>query len=241
MPFSIKVEDLSREPQSNASFLPLPANALRSLRPAEKDYGDFLSRIFQLSLWRSSLFQVVSKPGESERDFRIRLSQQTREKRDAELERLRQKYATKIVTLERQLMMAQQRLQREQDQYKERMASTAISIGATILGGIFGRKSMQIGRATTSARSASRTYYEKMDIERAKQQVDLAQAGLKELDQQMQDEAAKMTANLDPSLETLQQIVLRPKRKDISVQWSGILWLPYWHLDSGGLETGFRA
>jgi hypothetical protein len=100
---------------------------------------------------------------------------------------------------------------------------------------------MQIGRATTSARSASRTYYEKMDIDRARQQLDEAQSRLKELEQQMQDEATKMTSNLDPSLETLQQIGLRPKRKDITVQWSGILWLPFWHLDSGGLGAGFRV
>jgi hypothetical protein len=239
IPFSMKVENLSREPQGNASFLILPANALRFLKAAEKDFGDFLFRTFQLSLWKSPLFQVVSEPGESERDFRIRLSQEARETRDAELERLRQRYATKIGTLERRLMLAQQRLEREQEQYKEQMASTAISIGATILGGIFGRKSMQIGRATTSARSASRTYYEKMDIDRARQEVDMAQSRLKELDQHMQEEAAQMTSSFDPSVETLQQIVLRPKRKDISIQWSGILWLPYWHLAKGGLEPGF--
>ena len=241
VPFSMKVEDLSREPQANASFLTLPANALRFLKTADKDYGDFLFRTFQMNLWKSTLFQVLSKPGELEKDFRIRLTQEAREKRDAMLERLRQKYAAKISTLEQQAMLAQQRLEREQEQYKEQMASTAISIGATILGGLFGRKSMQIGRATTSARSASRTYYEKMDIERAKQQVEMALSRRKELDQQMQEEAARTTSNLDPSLETLQQIALRPKRKDISIQWSGILWLPYWHLDKGGLEAGFRV
>jgi hypothetical protein len=240
-PFSLNLEQLSREPHGEASFLNLPANALRFLRSAAKDYGDFLFRSYQLSLWKSPLFQIVSEPGEAERDFRIRLTQQAREKRDAQLERLRQKYAAKIGTFERQLMLAQQRLEREQEQYKEQMASTAISIGATILGGIFGRKSSQIGRATTSARTASRAYYEKMDIDRARQQVGMAQSRLKELEQQMQEEAAKMTSSLDPTVETLQQLILRPKRKDISSQWSGILWLPYWHLDRGGMEPGFRA
>jgi hypothetical protein len=237
----MRLEEFSRQPEAGVSFLSLPSSAFRFLKSADQDYSDFLVRTYQLSLWKSSLFQVVSAPGEAERDFRIRLTQNAREKRDAELERLRRKYAAKIGTLERQLVLAQQRLEREQEQYKEQMASTAISIGATILGGIFGRKSSQIGRATTSARTASRAYYEKMDINRARQQVDLAQSRLRELEKQMEEEAARMTSSLDPTAETLQQVVLRPKKKDVLIQWSGILWLPYWHLESGGVEPGFRA
>jgi hypothetical protein len=155
--------------------------------------------------------------------------------------RLRQKYAVKISTLERQLMMAQQRLQREQEQYREQMTGTAISMGATILGAILGRKSSHIGRATTSARSASRSYYEKMDIERARQQVEMARSKMADLERQLEAEAARVTSSLDPAAGTLQQIALRPKRKDISVLWSGILWLPFWHLESGAAEAGFRT
>jgi ribosomal protein S21 len=138
-------------------------------------------------------------------------------------------------------MTAQQRLQREQEQYREQMAGTAISVGATILGAILGRKASQIGRATTSARSASRSYYEKMDIERARQQVEMARSKMAELEQQLEAEAARVTSSLDPAAETLQQIALRPKRKDISILWSGILWLPFWHLESGAVEAGFRT
>jgi len=158
----------------------------------------------------------------------------------AEVERLRQRYAAKFATLARQIMTAQQRLDREQEQYKEQMTHTAISMGATILGSILGRKASQIGRATTSARSASRAYYEKMDIERARQQVEMARSRQAEMDKQVEEEASRIALSLDPNAEVLQPIVLRPKKKDIMVQWSGLLWLPYWHLDSGAVEAGFR-
>jgi hypothetical protein len=235
----VKPEDLAREPQTGATFSSLPPRAVSLLKSAADDYSDYLARGYQLNLWKSPLFQAVSQPAESERDFRIRLSQQARERRDAELERLRQKYAVKISTLQNQLMLAQQRLQREQEQYKEQMAQTAISMGATILGAILGRKSAQIGRATTSARGASRAYYEKMDIQRAQQQVDTAKSRLDEIERQLQAEADKIAGGFDPATETLQSIVLRPKKKDIAIQWSGILWLPFWHLEKGGVEAGF--
>jgi hypothetical protein len=79
-----------------------------------------------------------------------------------------------------------------------------------------------------------------MDIERARQQVEMARSRQVELDKQVEEEASRITMNLDPNAEVLQPIVLRPKKKDIMVQWSGLLWLPYWNLDSGGVEAGFR-
>jgi hypothetical protein len=239
-PFQVKVEALAPRPEEGASFLPLPSRAAQFLKTAEGDYGDFVARTFELSLWKSRMFNEVSRPGESERDFRLRLGQKAREKRDAEVERLRRRFAAKFATLERQLMTAQQRLDREQEQYKQQMTHTAISMGATILGSILGRKASQIGRATTSARSASRAYYEKMDIERARQQVEMARSRQVEMEKQVEAEASRITTSLDPNAEVLQPIVLRPKKKDIMVQWSGLLWLPYWHLDNGAVEAGFR-
>jgi hypothetical protein len=239
-PCAVRAEDLRREPEEGAFFLSQPNRTAQFLKSAESDYGDFLTRTFQTSLWKSRLFGEVSKPGESERDFRLRLVQTSRERRDAEIERLRQKYGSKFATLERQVLAAQQKLDREREQYKEQMAQTTISSGATILGSILGRKASQIGRATTSARSASRAYYEKQDIERARQQLEMARSRQAEMQRQVEEEAARITSAMDPNREIFQPIVLRPKRKDVLVQWSGLLWLPYWHLDGGTVEAGFK-
>ena len=238
-PIRVKLDGLSREAPAGASFLPVPGRTASLFKSAGDDYADFLTRSHQLNLWKSPTFQAVSQPGEPERDFRIRLGQQAREKRDAELAKLRQKFAAKINTLQNQLLLAQQRLQREQEQYREQMTQTTISMGATILGAILGRKASQIGRATTSARGASRAYYEKMDIQRAQQQVDQATSRLADLERQLEGEADRIGVAFDPAAETLQAVILRPKKKDIAIQWSGLLWLPFWHLDSGGAEPGF--
>jgi hypothetical protein len=238
-PIRVKLDALSREAPAGASFLPLPGRAASLFKSAGDDYADFLTRSFQLSLFKSPMFQAISQPGEPEKDFRIRLGQQAREKRDAELDKLRQKYAAKINTLQNQHMLALQRLQREEEQYKGQMTQTAISMGATILGAILGRKASQIGRVATSARGASRTYYEKMDIQRAQQQVDQAKSSLDDMERQLQAEADRIGAAFDPASETLQTVILRPKKKDIAIQWVGLLWLPYWHLETGGAEPGF--
>ncbi len=239
-PLSARLEELERTPRSGAAFESLPARGLSLLKSAENDYLDYLARSYQLTLWKSVTFQAISRPGESERDFRLRLGLLAREKRDEAVARLRQKYAGKISTLERQYLTAQQRLQKEEAQYKEKVAQSAISMGATIFGAILGRKSYQVGRATTTARSASRAYYEKMDIKRAQEQLELARARLEEMEKQLQREADAIASLYDPEREPLQTLALRPKKKDIAIRWAGLLWLPYWQLESGAVEPAFR-
>jgi len=240
-PLSIKIEELEREPKEGASFLSLPSRFLSMIKSAENDYLDYLTRSYQLILWKSNTFQTVSRPGESERDFRIRLSQLAREKRDEALERLRQKYAARIASLEKQYLIAQQRLQKEQEEYKEKIAQSAISMGATIFGAILGRKAYQIGRATTTARSASRAYYEKLDIKRAQERAEMARTRLEEMERELEREADNIANLYDPEQEQLQTMALRPRKKDMAVCWSGLLWLPFWHLESGEVKPGFRA
>jgi len=237
----IKPEETLRAPSSEGSYLSVPQKFAPRLKGLDQDYKDFLARTFSWSVWRSALLKMNSDPGEPERDFRIRLDQKARELRDEELAKLREKYAAKISGLERQMMTAQHRREREQEQYKEQVAHTAISMGATILGAIFGRggRTSSIGRATTAARSASLTYYEKQDIQRAQEQEGLAQERMAVLEKELQQEAEEMTRAFDPEKEKLQEIVLRPKKMDISVRWAGLLWVPYWQVAGGGVETAF--
>ena len=107
----------------------------------------------------------------------------------------------------------------------------AISMGATIFGAILGRKGYQVGRATTAARSASRAYYEKLDIKRAQEQVEMARARLEEMERELEREADNIASLYDPEKEQPQTLVLRPKKKDMAIHWSGLLWLPFWHLE----------
>ncbi|MCX7973874.1 MAG: ATP-binding protein [Candidatus Aminicenantes bacterium] len=239
-PLMVKIENLEKEPCREAAFEALPSRSLSFLKSVENDYLEYLTRSYQLTLWKSAVFQAISRPDESERDFRIRLSQLAREKRDEAVEKLRQKYMAKIASLERQYLLAQQRLQREQEQYKERMAQSVISMGATIFGAILGRRSYQVGRAATTARTASRAYYEKLDIKRAQEQVEMAKARLDEMERELQQEANNIASLYDPEREQLQPLILRPKKKDINIRWSGLLWLPYWELDSGEIQPAFN-
>ncbi|MEQ1847190.1 MAG: ATP-binding protein, partial [Nitrospira sp.] len=89
----LAVADLERDPEEGAQFLALPASAskAKSYSDWSKDFGGWLFRTQKVELFRSPTTKDVSKSGESERDFRVRLQQDGREQRDKGVETLRQK------------------------------------------------------------------------------------------------------------------------------------------------------
>src|SRR5258705_9158278 len=138
----LPVEDLEMEPQLDVLFTDVPGTAgkAKNYDAWRKDLASWIYRNQRLELLESPSLEIASNPGESERDFRIRLQQLAREQRDERIERLRQKYAPKITQLEEKKRRAEQALEREAEQSKSQQFQTAISFGATLLSSFMGRK-----------------------------------------------------------------------------------------------------
>jgi phage host-nuclease inhibitor protein Gam len=149
----------------------------------------------------------------------------SRSARDTSVETLRSKYAPKITRLDERIRTAEQRVAREQTQAQQTQVQSAISIGATVLGALFGRKLVgagNIGRATTAARGVSRTMQEKQDVARAAESVETLQAQLAELNAECEAEIAALSAAATPSIEMLE---LTPKKSDITVTRVALAWI----------------
>jgi hypothetical protein len=208
-----------------------------------KSLKSWLGQSQTLELLKSSQAGVVSAPGESERDFRIRLQTLTREQRDQAVAKLRQKYAAKVATLDEKIRRAQQTVDRESEQATQQKLQTGLSIGATVLGALFGRKTLStstLGRATTAARGVGRSMKEGQDIDRAKETLTAAQQQKNDLEAQVQSEVGALGGAMDPTTETLTPVILRPKRTEVSVQLVALAWAPVWVDDRGGRTPAYR-
>lgn len=226
-------KDVEREPVEGAVFGALPAEAARAKSYADwsKKLADTMFRTQELTLLRSPSLERVSKPGEGEKDFRLRLVQAAREERDAFAEKLRAKYAAKITTLEDRIRRAQQTVDVQKAQATQSKVNTALSFGAAILGGFLGRKTVSagnIGKAATAMRAGSRAYQEAGDVKRAEENVGAMQQQLAELQAEFQSEVDAFSARVDPATETFEKVTLRPKKTDIRVDAVVLAWTPAW-------------
>jgi len=232
-PCEIDVNDLEKESsESSAAFADLAPVAAKAKSYAgwTKDFGNWIYRTQSVTIFKSPSSGVSSQQGESERDFRVRLQQANREARDHAVEALRQKYASKIAAAEDRLRRAQQAQQAQAEQATSAKIQTAISFGATLLGGLMGRKAISvgnIGRMSTAARGVSRSMKESQDAARAGETVEAVTEQLKELNTQVESEVNQLVSASDPATEKLETISIKPKKKDINVKLVGLAWVPY--------------
>jgi hypothetical protein len=226
-------------PGARFAELPAPATEAKSYGTWSESLADYLYRSHTLSVWENRELGETSRPREDVRDFRMRLTQTLREKRDDAVEKLRKLYAPKLARLEEQIRRAEERLTKEKAQYKDRTVQTAISFGATVLGALLGRKAISagsVGRATTTARSAGRAAREKEDVGNAEQEVERRREELKALEEELENELLALRELPDPAALELEEIPVRPRKSDTSVTRLDLVWTPWRQLDDGTLE-----
>lgn len=241
---SIPVTDLEKSAQSGAQFSELPSAAglAKNYTAWNKDFKNWLYGSQSIDLFQSPSLKLVSEPGEDERDFRIRLGQMAREKRDELVEALRKKYAPKTARLQERLRKAQSTVEKQQEQARQAKMQTALSVGATLLGAFTGRKALSsstISRATSAARKAGRAMEESGDVSRANETVEAIQQQLTDLDAQLKADTDALAEKMDPLTEALEAISVKPKKTDIQVQLLTLAWAPYWQDEQGNITPAW--
>ena len=232
---------VDREPPQAAAFAPLPAGAGRPKAAAAwaKGLESFLYQTCTLELFSFPELKLSSRPEEQELDFRVRVAQLLRERRDEEVAKLKAKYAPKLQVLSDQLRRANERVEKEKAQSSQQKLNTALSLGATLLGAFLGRGRARVGtvgRATTAMRSASRIGKESADVDRAAESADLIGTRLQALQELFDQEAAALREPVSPEALELQKRPIRPRKSDIMTGTVGLCWSPWRRLADGTLE-----
>jgi hypothetical protein len=222
----------------DARFARLPAAAAdpKTYVRWAKMLKSHLYREHPLNLWRCRELKKFSNPGEGEGDFRVRLRQLLHERRDLEIEKLRKRFAPKLRRIQERIRRAETRVAKEQSQYQQQKMQTAVSLGATVLGAIFGRKLTSVGnvgRATTAARGAGRAARERGDIARAQENVEALRAQLVELEREFEESLEDARTDVDATVLELEEFAIRPKKADISVERVALVWTP-WRVSKDG-------
>ncbi|HTG36859.1 MAG TPA: ATP-binding protein [Thermoanaerobaculia bacterium] len=226
-PVELTRDGLEAEPVAGARFAPLPDAAVKakSYDAWRKSLEECLYRTRKCELFRSDTIGLVSSPGESERDFRIRLTESAREKRDEQVEALRKKYGVKIAQLQERIRRAEQAKDVQQAQARQQTLSTVISAGSAVLGMFFGRK-RSMSSIGTAARGAGRTFQEQQDVSRAGETVAVLQKQLADLNAELEKEVDNLQDRFDPEAGELEVLGLKPRKTDVEVRSLTLAWAP---------------
>ena len=220
------------EPSRGARFVELPSRARdpKTFSRWAKMLKTALYRDRPLRLLRCSPLKLTSRPGEDEGAFRARMRERIREERDLKIEKLRRKYAPKLERLRERIRSAEERVEREREQLGQQKMSTAINVGATVLGALFGRKlrsTANVTRAGTAMRAAGRVSKEKADISRAEERLQALQAKLDALGHEFEEGLEAVRERFSEEEFDVEEVKVSPRKGDLDVVEVALLWLPY--------------
>jgi hypothetical protein len=226
----IDIKNLQKNPE-NANFMDLSPEASKpaNYESWKKDFIDWLYRNQKLNLFKVKNLKEISKVEESERDFKIRIDILIREDRDNMTQKLRQKYASKMRSLQEKIQRTENILRLQQEQAQQQKIQTAFSLGSTLIGAFMGRKIARYTarRASDVMRGVTRTAKEKNDVDKTLQILQSYQRQFLDLETEFKAEVVEIENKIRRNLNDLETITLKLDKKDISIKLLSLTWVPH--------------
>jgi hypothetical protein len=203
------------------------ANA-KTISAIAKDLADWLYYNSQLDLTVHPDLGVFRRPGEDERAFTIRLQQAARERRDAEVDKLRTKAEKEIQRVAEKIAREQQELAQDQAKAQAKQTEQWVNIAESALNFFTGRSTR---RAVSSATSKfNQAQQAALGVEESKQAIARLQEEQQKLSEQLRADIAAITERWNQVAAALTTEQLKPRRTDVDVRATALAWAPVWQV-----------
>jgi hypothetical protein len=240
---SIELSELTEEPEKKDSeygpiFSDVPEgiNTVKEMSEIRKSLENWLYANESIKLKTHKDLNIYQNPQENELDFLSRLQQSAKEQRDAEVEKMRQKYEKKYDKLEKKMRKSERELIDDEAEYEARKKEEIAGIGGTVLGVILGRRSTS--SATSIARRRRLTSKAKREVQETTEEIKEVEGDIEKLEEELKVEVNEITNKWDNTIEDLITEEIRPRRTDINIVLVALAWVPFWLLsyDSKGIQ-----
>jgi len=224
----LATRDLMDRPEPEAYFDALPdaINESKELTAIRRELEDHLYRARSLTLMYNAATKLYSEPGESEREFHMRVSQAARELRDDEVDTLEDRFESKLNTLEDRLRSARVALGKRETTARQRKQDALITAGETVLSLFSGRRRS----ISSAARKVTQATTTKADIQAAEEKVADVEADIEELKAELKEETDAIVARWEATLADFDEVAVTPRRADIEVNLFALAWVPSWYI-----------
>lgn len=219
---------------NGAAIFGEPSNGLtdaKRMAALRRELSDMLYATARMAIPYNSVLDIYANPDADISEFRARLMQAARERRDAEVDALTTKYEGILDRLEEDMRRTSQKLETEKRELSEQKRNELFTTGEAILGIMKGRTHFTLSRMSQAALYRKRTSGD----------VALYEQGLSEAQEKM----AKAEGEFEAALKDLndkwakvaqqsEEYMITPYKKDIVIDVFGLGWIPYWYANLNG-------
>ena len=224
-PVELTLSDLADHSEAGAYFVKLPTILDESpeFTRMKKALEDFIYTNWFISILYNPALKVYSQPDENQRDFRLRLQQLAREKRDEELDEINARYEAKLDKLDARLRKVEAKIEREDAEAQARSREAWVSIGESI----FGRRRSYRGLSTFMSKRRMAAQ-KKLEVEEAEDNLTILEEQIAALEEEGRQELEEARVRWEESLEELEEVPIKPRRSDVRVELFALAWAPHW-------------
>ncbi|MBI4932982.1 MAG: hypothetical protein HY828_03825, partial [Actinobacteria bacterium] len=220
--------DLRSEPPSPCTYrLPnAPIEQKTFFTRVQRDLVDSLVRSRTVDMLTNKDLKVFGRPGETPEAFAVRCQAAADTKADEDTAKLRTKYQTKMQSLQKQLLAAEDRAQVLETQAKGKRTDEIFSAAGSILDGFLGGRRSRGSMISSASRKRSTTAAAGARLDAQESKIQALQQELADLEQQLVDEVQGITDRWNTTAMNITTTAVQLERTDVKVTALSLVWLP---------------
>jgi len=228
----VSSQNLQNQPQPNASFHLLPnfLSQEKRVNELQKDFLDWVYRNGTIKVKANQALKVFAGPETTAEEFQQRCRDAMKSLLQADLDKVSQKYDAKIQALQRKIDTQELDVKNAERRVSNRTMETIATGGSALLGMFTGRKrslSSSVTKVRMTSEAKDRLNLEKQTLEQYTQQ-------LEALKKDLATEMDAVKARWEGAASQVSEITLNPTKSNIFTDIFGVVWLPYYIVESGG-------
>lgn len=199
----------------------------KSLALFQKNLINHLYQMESLSLFEQKDFQMISKPDEAIETFKERVKQKGEEIVQVELEKIDQKYLTKMNELVKKLNRADDKLTTKKQKSLWQKFEAFISFLSTILQAFLGKgiTKSTISQVGTSIKRVGRISKETEDAVLAEDNVRGCEKEIEDLKKKKDEELLSKKEEVKTALNQIDNLEIKLKKSDIVIDEIALVWI----------------
>ena len=217
-------------PQSRFVTLDAPFDKKTTLNAIQRDFKDWLYRSVTLKARANDTLKVYAGPDVSRSEFMRLCADAAREKRDAEIDKLSDRYERKLDTLENRLKREERELRQDEDELADRKMEEMGTHAENVLS-LFSKRRR---RMTTSLTKRRLTQQAKADVEESLDAIDDLEAQIRDMEADLKAKLDEVSDRWGAVVNDTSEVTITPTKTNIFVDEFGVAWMPYYLVESGG-------
>ena len=217
--------------------VPDSLDTTKEFTKVKKEFSAWLYQSQRFEILEHEDLKLYQGAGESNEAFLMRVRQAAREERDAEVDKLQERFEPKLDRIHDRIRKEERDLEAAKDEVQSRKTAEWVGVAETLFSVFAGRRRSFSG--ITSKRQMSRKAAQKVEASE-EDLVDLEE-DLTNLQRELEDKIAEVNQKWESVTQGVAVRAIKPRKVDIIVETVLLAWYPYWVNEGGQRLSAYQA